>query len=44
MNKPTTATPTKVAPKNKITGIADSNREPIPQVNLIPGNYFWGLA
>jgi hypothetical protein len=34
----------KVAPRNKISGIAESNREPIPKVNLIPGNYFWGLA
>jgi hypothetical protein len=36
--------PDKVAPRNKISGIAESNREPIPEVNLIPGNYFWGLA
>jgi hypothetical protein len=34
----------KVAPRNKISGIAESNREPVPEVNLIPGNYFWGLA
>jgi hypothetical protein len=34
----------KVAPRNNIPGIAESNREPIPAVNLIPGNCFWGLA
>jgi hypothetical protein len=34
----------KVAPRNKIPGIAECNRQPIPEVDLIPGNFFGGLA
>jgi hypothetical protein len=43
-NGPTIVYRDRVAPRNKISGIAESNHEPIPEANLIPGNYFWGLA